>query len=47
MQRRLAASSEEAERKRVDVCLRWLADVYPRVKETPADILRSVPAPRT
>jgi hypothetical protein len=47
MQRRLAASSEEAERKRVDVCLRWLADAYPRVKETPADLLRSVPAPHT
>lgn len=47
MQRRLAASSEEAERKRVDACLRWLAEVHPLVKDTPSEILRSVPAPRS
>lgn len=47
LQRRLAANSEEAERKRVDVCLRWLAEAHARVKHAPAEILRAVPAPRT
>lgn len=46
IQRRLAVSSEEVERKRVDVCLRWLAAAYPGVKDTPAQVLHAVPAPR-
>jgi len=47
IQRRLAASSEEVERKRVDTALRWLAEAHSRVKDTPVEILRAVPAPRT
>jgi hypothetical protein len=47
MQRKLAASAEGIERKRVDTVLRWLADAHPEVKDTPPDALRSVPAPRT
>lgn len=45
--RKLLVNGEAAERKRVDACLRWLAEAYPGVKDTPADALRNVPAPRT
>jgi hypothetical protein len=47
IQRTLATSAEKIERQRVDAWLRWLADVYPAVKEVPAGVLRSVPPPRS
>lgn len=45
--RSLVVRVEERERQRVDACLRWLAEAHPRVKDIPADTLRSVPPPRS
>jgi len=45
LQRKLV-TREQTESNQVDACLRWLADAYPRVKDTPADALRSTPPPR-
>lgn len=44
--RKLLVNGVEEESKRVDACLRWLAEAYPAVKDLPADVLRSVYAPR-
>lgn len=45
--RKLLVNGVEEESKRVDACLRWLAGAYPGVKDSPAEILRAVPPPRS
>lgn len=45
--RKLLVNGVEEESKRVDACLRWLAEAYPGVKDSPAKILRAVPPPQS